>query len=347
MSRPAVFRVWAALILMLLFQQFPASAAPPADNGAVVLLYHRFGEDSLPSTNVRLEQFEAQLAELAAGQYQVMALPDILAALAEDRPLPERTVGISIDDAFLSVYEEAWPRLRAAGFPFTLFVATEPLDRRLPNYMSWDQLREMQADDLVTLGGHSVTHGHMVEQQTIQNIQEIESANLRFRDELGRQPALFAYPFGEYDLTLRELVVASGFSAAFGQQSGAIARTSDRFALPRFPINEAYGGLERFRLIANALPLPVEQMVPADPVLGLEDNPPAFGFTVLSEIGNLDRLACYYQGDPLVWNRLVGRRIEVQVTHALPPGRSRINCTLPGPNGRWRWLGRQFYVPED
>ncbi len=332
---------------MVLTQPFLACAAPVADNGAVILLYHRFGEDSLPSTNVRLDQFEAQLAVLASGPYRVRSLPEIVAALAADAPLPEHTVAISIDDAYLSVYEEAWPRLRAAGFPFTLFVATEPLDQGSPNYMSWDQLREMLAGGLVTPGGHSVSHAHMVEQSPIQNIQEIEAANARFQDELGAQPTLFAYPYGEYDLVLRDHVAASGFAAAFGQQSGAAGRSSDRFALPRFPLNEAYGGLERFRLIANALPLPVEEVAPPDPVLGPEHNPPAYGFTVLPEVGALDGLACFHLGETLAWARQDERRIEVEVPQAFPLGRSRINCTLPGPNGRWRWLGQQFYVPND
>ena len=346
LSTGAILRTLGFVAALVLVLTGPVVAAPPVDNGAVILLYHRFGEDSLPSTSVRLEQFEAQLAELAAGPYRVLPLPEIIAALAADEPLPDHTVGISIDDAYLSVYEEAWPRLEAAGFPFTLFVATKPLDLGLPNYMSWGQLREMLAGGLVTVGGHSVTHGHMVEQSTIENVQEIEAGNGRFQEELGRLPALFAYPYGEYDLGLREMVAASGFAAAFGQQSGAVGRTSDRFALPRFPINETYGGSDRFRLIINALPLPVEQVVPADPVLTPKNNPPTYGFRVLSEVGSLEKLACYYLSDPLAWSRLVDRRVEIQVARAFPPGRSRINCTLPGPGGRWRWLGRQFYVPE-
>src|SRR3546814_7853295 len=104
----------------------PAAAeSPAADNGAVLLMYHRFGEDALPSTSVRLEQFEAHLAELTSGAYHVMALPEIVARLAAGAPLPERTVAITIDDAALSVYREAWPRLKAAKLPFPLFDSTE------------------------------------------------------------------------------------------------------------------------------------------------------------------------------------------------------------------------------
>ena len=120
-----------------------AQTRKAAEPSAVILMYHRFGEGAYPSTNIRLDQFETHLAEIAAGGYRVLPVAEIAAALRAGRPLPDRTLGITIDDAFLSVYREAWPRLRAAGLPFTLFVATDPIDDGLADYMSWDQLREM------------------------------------------------------------------------------------------------------------------------------------------------------------------------------------------------------------
>src|SRR3546814_15012331 len=102
-------------------------------------MYHRFGEDDLPSTSIRLSQIEAHLAELTSGRYRVMALPEIVARLRAGQPLPQRAVAITIADAALSVYREAWPRLKAAGLPFTLFVSTEPPDRGFSHSMSWPQ----------------------------------------------------------------------------------------------------------------------------------------------------------------------------------------------------------------
>ena len=131
-----VFALAAAIVAGL-------SPAAAAGDGGVVLMYHRFGESDLPSTNIRLEQFEAHLAELQSGGYTVMPLDDMVRAWRAGTPLPDRAVAITIDDAFRSIYTHAWPRLRAAGFPFTVFVATDPVDQRNPNYMTWDQLREL------------------------------------------------------------------------------------------------------------------------------------------------------------------------------------------------------------
>lgn len=332
--------VWASVALAA------CAAEPPADNGAVVVMYHRFGESEFSSTNIRIDQFEAHIELLRSGRYNVLPLAEITAALAQRRLLPDRSVAITIDDAYLTVYTQAWPRLRKAGLPFTVFVATAPLDGGFPDYMNWTQLREMLAAGGVTIGAHSVTHGRMVEQSTAEIRQDISRSSARFRDELGLVPTLFAYPFGEFGLAVRDVVAESGFAAAFGQHSGAISRVDDRYALPRFPLNETYGDLNRFRTVVNALPIPVADVTPLDPLLSSENNPPSYGFTVAAGIENLDSMACYAAGRTLDVERLGSRRMEVRLATAFAPGRNRVNCTLPGPGGRWRWLGRQFYVPR-
>jgi len=309
------------------------------------LIYHRFGEDAIPSTSVRLDQFEQHIAELQSGEYSVLPLPDILAALREGKPLPPRTVAITIDDAFLSVYREAWPRLKAANLPFTLFVATDPLDEGHSGFMTWDQLREMHGADGVTIGNHGDDHDHMAARSDERNRESLVRSSRRFAEELGAAPQIFAYPFGEYGAALKTTVRAHGFLAAFGQHSGAIGPQSDLFALPRYPINESYGDMERFSLAVNSLPLPVGDVVPEDFLLNEPgENPPLFGFTVAEGAGDPAQLNCYAGQNDVRVERLDGRRIEVRFAATLPKGRARVNCTLPGPEGRWRWFGAQFYV---
>src|SRR5690606_13471625 len=106
------FAPFLALLLALAAGLSPGPAA--AADSAVVLMYHRFGEDAFPATNIRLAQFEAHLEELKRGDYTVLPVPEIVAAIRSGRDLPERTIGITIDDGYRSIYTQAWPRLRAA-----------------------------------------------------------------------------------------------------------------------------------------------------------------------------------------------------------------------------------------
>ena len=176
--------------------------------------------------------------------------------------------------------------------------------------------------------------------------QEIRKASERYQQELGKIPRIFAYPFGEASRDVRGKIIEAGFTAAFGQHSGVAYAGADRFYLPRFPFNENFGSIDRLKLAATALPLPVTDVTPLD--FSLTQNPPHFGFTVSSEIRSLKQLNCFASpgGDPAQIRRLGERRVEVRVNHPFPPGRARFNCTMPTPDDRWRWFGMQFHVPR-
>ena len=326
--------------MLVLVLSFPGSAF--AADHAVILMYHRFGEDRLPSTNIRLDQFDAHLEKLSNGNYSVWPLAKIVDHLQKDMPLPDRTVAITIDDAYLSVFTEAWPRLKAKGFPFTVFVATDPIDRKNRGYMSWDQIRQLQADG-VGIGSQTASHPHMHLSSLADVDVELQKSNQRFLSELGLRPNLFAYPYGEYNLAVIERVKAAGFIASFGQNSGIAHGYDGYFELPRFAMNERYGTKERLSLAIDGLPLKVNQILPADVVI--EKNPPDFGFTLAPEIATNGQLRCFNNTyDQLKISRL-GPRAEVRFPGPLPAGRARVNCTMPGPDGRWRWFGKQFLVP--
>lgn len=321
-----------------------AQAAAAKEPAAVVLMYHRFGEAAYPSTNIRLAQFEAHIAELKSGRYNVLPLPEIVAALTAGGPLPDRAVAITIDDAYRSVFDEAWPRLKAAGLPFTLFVATAPIERRQSGFMNWNQIRTLR-DAGATIAAHSHTHAHLARLSDAAARAEIVESNRILRRQLGRSPEIFAYPYGEASAATIGIARKNGYIVGFGQHSGVAFRSLGRFYLPRFALNEAYGAIDRFRTVVNALPLPARDITPVDPMVRPGANPPAFGFTVADSVGSLKGLSCYHShsGDARI-ERLGRRRVEVRFAKAFPTGRSRVNCTMAGPGGRWRWLGTLFYV---
>jgi len=321
--------------------------APAVETQAVVLIYHRFGEDEYPSTSVTMDQFQSHIAELTSGRYTVLPLGQVVSALEAGETLPDRTVALTVDDAYLSFYEHAWPLLRDAGIPSSLFVATEAVDRGTPGYMTWDQIREV-AQSGVTIGSQAVTHPHMPEYGPERWQRELAESADRIAEELGARPDLFAYPYGEASLEIMEATQAAGYRAAFGQHSGALNETNHRFYLPRYPINVNYGGIDRFRRLVNSAPLRIEGLSPRDPTLPTEGegNPPTFGFTVRDDLARIDDLACYHSDTSQISQFLVmGARVEVRFDGAFAPGRTRINCTMPGTDGRWHWFGMQYYVP--
>lgn len=336
----ALISLWLASWIMGLAAVMPVSTAQAQmTDHAAVIMYHRFGEPRYPSTNIPVEQFEAHLKFLAEGGYSVLPLGDIVTRLQSGDGVPDRTVAITIDDAYLSVYEHAWPLLEKYGFALTLFVATDAIDRGLRGYMSWDQLREMQAAG-VTIGSQTKTHPHMHRLDPDQITAELEESAERFLAELGLRPDLFAYPFGEYSAIVIEAVKAAGFRAAFGQNSGIMHSDDLFFELPRFAFNETYSSLDRLKLAADGQPLKVTDITPSDMVL--TQNPPLYGFTLTAEMLPASQLRCFASQYGQIDVSLLGPRAEVRLPGPMDGPRFRINCTLPGDDGRWRWFGRQF-----
>jgi len=332
-------------LVPLLFALLLYAPQALAADSAVILMYHRFGESGFPSTNVRLEQLEAHIAELKSGPYTVLPVPEILSRIKKGDSLPDRTIGITIDDGFKSIYTEAWPRFKEAGLPFTVFISTGPIDGNRPGMMSWDEIRELRGAG-VNFGAHTVSHLHMTDTSREKNEAEIVESNQRMLSELGERPTLFAYPYGEAGNDVIEAAKVGGYAYSFGQHSGVIHPESDFDYLPRFAMNENFGNLSRFKLVANTLPFRVTEFTPADSKVG-DINPPNVGFTAAPDLKNLQRVTCFVSGEGRVPATLLGsHRIEVRASKPFAKGRTRLNCTLPGLNGRWHWLGTMFVRPR-
>jgi peptidoglycan/xylan/chitin deacetylase (PgdA/CDA1 family) len=330
-------------VLALVLAAWGWQTAQAADS-AVIFTYHRFGDSRFPTANTRLDQLDAHIAELKSGGYAVLPLPQIVDALQTGKSLPDKAVALTIDDAWHTVWEYAWPRFKEAGFPFTLFVVTDETDRGGADYMSWDRIRELAASGLVTIGSQGAGHPHLPALSKAGIADDLARSRARFEAELGRVPALFAWPYGEMSRDAADVVREAGFKAAFGQHSGPVWIKADPWFLPRFAMNETYGEPERFRLAARSLPLPAVDVTPADPKLIA--NPPSFGFTLSADVPGLDHLACYASHDGRAQTERLGERIEVRVMKPYPPGRGRLNCTAPSLDGRWRWFGWQFFIPQ-
>lgn len=313
----------------------PAMAAEPPS--AVVLMYHRFGEDKIPSTNIRLAQLDDHIADLKDGGFNVVPLKDVVAALQSGAALPEKAVAITIDDAYASVASEAWPRFKRAGFPFTVFVATKAVDDRERGIMSWDQLRALVKDG-VDIGGHGHTHAHLPALSLDAVRADLATMNQRFVAELGFQPTLFAYPFGETGEAEKALVRDAGYVAAFGSNSGPVYGEADLFFLPRFALNENYGVMDRFRLITATRPLRAVDLSPRSPVL--RTNPPELTFRIVDSPA-LGGLACFGPNGARLPITASRDRVKVSPERPFPTGRVRVNCTVRAA-GAWYWWGHEM-----
>ena len=318
------------------------SEASNIKNSATVFMYHKFGVSKYPSTSVTIDQLNDHINELTKDKYNILSLDYIVDTIINDGDLPDNTIGISIDDADKSFFDVGWPLFKQNSIPVTLFVTTGTIANNNKSYLNWDQIRRLKSEG-VTIGAHSHTHAHMPDLNIEEIRKEIELSNKIFLKELGEIPTLFAYPYGETNIEIIDLIKEYKFKVAFGQHSGIINETSNMYYLPRFSLNEKYGEIDRVKFAASSKGLGVYDFIPVNQTI--IENPPFIGFSLLDEkLAN--SLNCFIfdmqgQVDREIYK--FNERIEIRLSRELSKGRSRMNCTAKDSNGHWRWFGHQFY----
>ena len=317
------------------------------DFGIIGLMYHRFEENKYPSTNIKLEDFKKQLEMIESQNIHFVNPKNFEDELVSNKK--KRKVLLTIDDAFLSFYENAWPILNKKKIPFILFVSTREIGAF--NYMTWEQVKELQKSELVEIGNHSHTHEYLVDESSSIIKDDILKSKKIFKDKLGFNSKFFSYPFGEYSLVFKDIIKSLDFKYAFGQHSGVIDETKDFYELPRFPINEKYGDLNRFKTLTKTLPLKYKNLFPSEKYLKQLKNPPEVKIEFFENIKNIENISCY-SNEGNTWRSskisfLDKKSLKIFIDEKFIGERGRINCSLRVEGGFWRWLGIQFVIAEN
>ena len=304
-------------------------------------MYHRFNENKYPSTNIQMNIFKEHIDIIRKNNFDFFNPKDF--DLEFNKEKTEKKFLITIDDAFSSFYENAWPYLKDNKIPFILFVSTEPVGKN--GYMNWSQIKEVSKEDFAYIGNHSHSHEYLINYNLKKFSDDINKSINIFKNNIGYNPKFFSYPFGEYSLEQKKFI-SKKFDYAFGQHSGVIDLNKDKFELPRFPINEKYGDLNRFIFLTKLLPLQYKNIIPEDKLLTQSNNPPRMYIDFFSDQKNINLINCFSnEGDN--WKNtkinLDKNRLIINFSEKFNFRRGRINCSLNDEEG-WRWLGFQFTI---
>lgn len=254
---------------------------------ATVFIYHHFGDDRYPTTNVDTDKFSRQMSYLHENGYKVVALAELVSKLKSKEPLEPKTVAITIDDGYRTIYTNAWAILKKYNYPFTVFLYAEGIEKGYKNYLSWDQVKEMQAAG-VDFQDHSYSHHHLAywpkevsEKEYRQWIHtDLVHGLSILKEKLGQKPIFFALPYGEYNRLVMEEARAIGYEAILTQDPGSVSDQTDAYFIPREPIlGKEWSSMKHFEEILQRIDLPIADMKPN--IEPLRDVPEIFGAKLL------------------------------------------------------------------
>ena len=215
----------------------------PDRAGLRILFYHRVSDDR-DELAVSPASFRRQMDYLASESYRVVDVLEAADLLDRGDPAP-KTIGLSFDDGFLDVAEQALPVLAERGFRATVFVAPAVVDgwasfrwyASQPPLLGWDEIVELDREGTLTFEAHSLTHPNLVTLRNEAAREEIVGSKLALEAHLGRPVQAFSYPSGLYGVRERGLVAAAGYRVAVSCEPGPNARGTDRLALRRRQID--------------------------------------------------------------------------------------------------------------
>ncbi len=212
-----------------------------------VLAYHKFSKHTADRMTVREDAFEEQMAFLKNNGYRVIRLDELFEFLDGKRPLPRKSVVITFDDGWRSMYDIAYPILKRYGYPATLFVSTD-LIHPTSTMLDWGRIREMSRNG-IDIQCHSKTHrslGKIENGETLQAYVEsvraelVESAKV-IKRQLGTDVKYLAYPFGDTNSFLIAMLGKLGFQGGL-----TVVRAGNPFYADAFRVGRSmiYGNLD-------------------------------------------------------------------------------------------------------
>lgn len=320
---------------------------------AVILQYHHVSETTPKSTSISPAQFEKHLTYLAEHNFNVVPLSSIVDAIKNNSHIPDKTVAITFDDAYLNILTNAKPILDKFNYPFTIFINPAIVNRNSPNYLSWQQLKSM-ADSGVIIANHGLEHNSLAripkgvsnEEWISQQIADLLRAEKMIKEQTGQNWQYFAYPYGEYNLGIQQAIVKNGF-IAFGQQSGAVNKYSNISSIPRFPASSPYDKISSLKDKLNSLAFNINMTQPRTDYVIQPNDISEVSFNVTLNDFNKSQLNCYVTGlgrQKITWQS--NDRFTLHFSEKLPVGRVRANCTAPSIEklGRFYWYSQPWFV---
>lgn len=242
----------------------PAMSFPKEllEDGCLGLNYHRVLDDTLLIKSARTTLQSKELVQYSVLQSefkdQMDALVEVGATFLTEEQLlqgkangafPEKCVWISFDDIDTSVYENAFPILKEANIPFTLFVIAGHVgseDFSNLGMASWDELREMNKSGLADFGSHTFdmhrfedeTPVFLLPEQADEFKIDLKQSVDKIESELDITVRSLAYPYGDTNKLVMRLVKEQGLEAGYILAPQVIRPFDDNFLINRIVVNQ-------------------------------------------------------------------------------------------------------------
>lgn len=202
--------------------------------GVPVLNYHQINNEDHNALTLSGKEFEAQINYLYQEGYNGISPDQLADYLQYGKALPPKPVLITLDDGYADNYRVAYPILQKYQFTATIFLITDFVGN-YGKYLTWDQIKEMNDQGFV-FEDHTLSHISLPKASDEEIRNQLGKSREALEWRLGKKVEYLAYPGGEYDQRVIQLVKEAGYRAAFTVNFGRDRINSTLYTLNRIPI---------------------------------------------------------------------------------------------------------------
>jgi len=180
-----------------------------------VVMYHDILPEKKVFFDVTPQEFEQHLELIRQKGLTPISMDQLVAHLQTGLPLPEKPILLTFDDGYSGHFTYVYPLLKKYNYPALFAIYTAKVGKKMGrSSLTWDQLRQMAADPLITISSHSVTHKVMAGLTDSQLQSETQESKRILESELKVPVRYFTYPEGKYDQNAVLAVQTAGYAAA-------------------------------------------------------------------------------------------------------------------------------------
>jgi peptidoglycan/xylan/chitin deacetylase (PgdA/CDA1 family) len=215
-----------------------------------VIMYHSINPKTDPVMHrliVSPQAFERQMQFLKRHHYNVVTLEALGRMMQNKEKFSSKTVAITFDDGYGDNYIYAYPVLKELGLPATIFVIYNEVGRPQGNRLSWDEIKEMQASGLITIGSHTLGAQPLIDIKSEAGLRKQIIGSKKMLEKKLRTPVdTFCYVGGMFTPHIKELVKQAGYKYAVATGLGRRYSNQDVYAIKRVRISSASNNLFDF-----------------------------------------------------------------------------------------------------
>jgi len=223
-----------------------------------ILCYHNLNPTVKGSMNITPKKFEEQLKWLKNNGFTIIPLKQAVKYLnGEIKSLPKKSIVITADDGWQSVYKYMYPIAKKYNTPITLFIYPQTISNG-KNAMTWEELKKLQQSKLFDIQSH--TYGHPNFKKNKRRLsadkyknfvnKELTNSKKILEEKLDTKITLLAWPFGIYNKFLEQEAANAGYKTAFSIDAKPANKKYNPMSQPRYMIIDGQS-MKTFARIAN------------------------------------------------------------------------------------------------